>query len=137
MPDFVKPFSGMKPNRKLNKSELIRALRLNLAAEEEATHLYTAHADACEDPVVRVALRNIADEEIIHAGEFQALIERLNPDESNLFTDGQTEVRWKNALVELYSQPGMTISEAYDIVKREHDMSKTEFDKYWREVSLV
>ena len=33
MPDFVNPFSGKIPDRKLTLSELIRALRLNLAAE--------------------------------------------------------------------------------------------------------
>jgi rubrerythrin len=135
MPEFVKPFPGMEPDRKLSKDELVRALRLDLAAEEEATHLYTAHADACKDPVVRAALRNIAREEIVHAGEFMQLIERLNPDETTLFTGGQAEARWKGEAVELYSHPGMTVSEAYKVVKQEYDVTREEFNKYWQEIS--
>jgi len=46
MPEFVNPFSGMAPDRKMTNAELIRALRLNIAAEEEAIHLYEAHAVA-------------------------------------------------------------------------------------------
>ncbi len=48
MPEFVKPFSGMIPDRKLTREELIRAIRLDLSAEEEAVHQYTTHADATE-----------------------------------------------------------------------------------------
>ncbi len=40
MPEFVNPFSGVVPDRKMTKQELIRAIRLNLAAEHEAIHLY-------------------------------------------------------------------------------------------------
>ncbi len=33
MPEFVNPFSGMVPERNMTFNELIRAIRLNLAAE--------------------------------------------------------------------------------------------------------
>ena len=36
MPEFVNPFPGMTPDRKMTPRELARALRLALAAEEEA-----------------------------------------------------------------------------------------------------
>ena len=36
MPEFLNPFSGMVPARKLTLEELIRAIRLDLAAEHEA-----------------------------------------------------------------------------------------------------
>ncbi|HJX38384.1 MAG TPA: Rubrerythrin, partial [Anaerolineae bacterium] len=45
MPEFVNPFSGKVPERKLTMDELIRAIRLNVAAEHEAIHLYMAHAN--------------------------------------------------------------------------------------------
>jgi len=48
MPEFLNPFSGVVP-RKMTKQELIRAIRLNLSAEQEAIHLYLAHADATDD----------------------------------------------------------------------------------------
>ena len=99
MPEFVNPFSGMLPERKMTKAELIRAIRMNLAAEEEAVHLYQAHAEACDDPLAREVLRDIADEERVHAGEFQRLLNLLAPDEANLMAKGAEEVdEMKNKL---------------------------------------
>ena len=40
MPEFVNPFSGKVPEKKLTQEELIRAIRLDLAAEHEAVHAY-------------------------------------------------------------------------------------------------
>ncbi len=91
MPSFANPFSGMVP-RLMTKSELIRALRMNLAAEEEAVSQYMAHADATDDPLAKKVLIDIADEERVHAGEFQALISRLAEDEEELLEDGRKEV---------------------------------------------
>ena len=51
MPEFVNPFSVTVPERMLTRQELIRAIRLDLAAEEEAICLYMAHADVTDDPV--------------------------------------------------------------------------------------
>ncbi|MHC4481136.1 MAG: ferritin family protein [Planctomycetota bacterium] len=92
MPEFVNPFSGVVPERKLTRSELIRALRLNLAAEQEAVHVYEAHADATDDELARKVLHDIADEERVHAGEFQRLINILLPDEEGLLSEGAEEV---------------------------------------------
>ena len=92
MPEFVKPFSGMTPDRKMTLAELIRALRQNLAAEEEATHLYLAHADATDNELAARVLRDIADEERVHAGEFQRLISILAPDEDEFLAKGKAEV---------------------------------------------
>ena len=50
MPEFVNPFSGKVPERMLTIQELVRALRLDLAAEHEAVHTYLAHADATDNP---------------------------------------------------------------------------------------
>jgi rubrerythrin len=91
MPEFVNPFSGMV-ERTMTKQELIRALRLNLAAELEAVHLYMAHADATDDELARKVLTDIADEERVHAGEFLELIRRLAPDEQGFLDDGAEEV---------------------------------------------
>ncbi len=92
MPEFVNPFSGLVPGRKMTDAELVRALRLNLAAEEEAVHLYEAHADATDNELARKVLRDIADEERVHAGEFQRLINILRPDEEKLLAEGAAEV---------------------------------------------
>lgn len=92
MPEFVNPFSGVVPDRKLSKSELIRALRLNLAAEEEAIHLYRAHADATDNELARKVLNDVADEEREHVGEFQRLLNILLDDEEELLAGGAEEV---------------------------------------------
>jgi len=91
MPEFVNPFSGMVP-RKMTKGELIRALRLDLAAEEEAVHAYVAHAEATDDPLAKAVLLDIADEERQHAGEFVELIKRLAPEEEGFLATGAQEV---------------------------------------------
>lgn len=92
MPEFVNPFSGMVPPRKMSTAELVRALRLNLAAEEEAVHLYLAHADATDHPLAKKVLIDIANEEKVHAGEFLRLIEILAEDEKDFLQQGAQEV---------------------------------------------
>lgn len=92
MPDFPDPFSGKVPDEKMTFNELIRALRLNLAAEQEAIHLYTAHADATDNELAAAVLRDIADEEREHVGEFQRLLNILLDDEEELLADGAEEV---------------------------------------------
>jgi len=92
MPEFLNPFTGVVPGRKLTPRELTRAIRLTLSAEEEAVHLYEAIADATDNELAKAVLQDIADEERVHAGEFQRLINILLPDEEKWFADGATEV---------------------------------------------
>jgi rubrerythrin len=92
MPEFVNPFVGMVPGRKLTHSELLRALRLSLAAEEEATHIYMAIADATTNELAKAVLVDIANEERVHKGEFQRLLELLAPQESDFMAEGASEV---------------------------------------------
>ncbi|MFW6189012.1 MAG: demethoxyubiquinone hydroxylase family protein [Planctomycetota bacterium] len=92
MPEFTNPFIGVVPDRKMTKSELIRAIRLNIAAEHEAVHIYESHADATDDPLAEKVLHDIADEEREHIGEFQRLLSILAPDEDELVADGAEEV---------------------------------------------
>lgn len=92
MAEFLNPFTGMTPSRKLTDSELARALRLDLSAEQEAVHIYQSHADATENELARLVLLDIADEERVHAGEFQRLINILLKDEEGFLADGAEEV---------------------------------------------
>ncbi len=92
MPEFLNPFSGKVPDRKLTLEELIRAIRLDLAAEHEAVHLYMAHADATDHPLAKKVLKDIADEERVHAGEFARLLQILTGDEETLLAEGADEV---------------------------------------------
>jgi len=92
MPEFVNPYSGMVPERTMTMEELVRALRLDLAAEHEAVHAYTAHADASDNALARKVLLDIADEERVHAGEFARLIAILTGDEEKFLAQGAGEV---------------------------------------------
>jgi rubrerythrin len=101
MPDFVNPFSGVVPDRKLTKEELIRAIRLNVAAEHEAIHLYMAHAEATDHPLAKRVLIDIANEEREHVGEFMRLLELLTGDEDQWLAVGRQEVEEMAAQVGL------------------------------------
>jgi rubrerythrin len=92
MPEFANPFSGKAPDRKLTHEELIRAIRLNIAAEHEAIHLYMAHAEATDHPLARKVLVDVANEEREHVGEFTRLLEILTGDESEWVAHGREEV---------------------------------------------
>jgi len=93
MAEFANPFSGMIPDRKLNDRELARAIRMALAAEEEAVHMYEALADASDNALAAKVLQDVADEERVHAGEFQELLRTLLPDEQQLLEKGADEVK--------------------------------------------
>jgi rubrerythrin len=99
MPEFVNPFPGMTPEHKLTARELTRALRMALSAEEEAIHQYQALSDATDDPLAKAVLDDIANEERVHKGEFQRLINILLPDEANYLAQGAAEVDDKAAKV--------------------------------------
>ena len=92
MAEFINPFSGVTPGRKLTEREITRAVRLALSAEEEAVHLYEAIADATGNALVKEVMQDIADEERVHAGEFQRLLKVLLPDEEKLLAKGAAEV---------------------------------------------
>ena len=92
MPEFLNPFSGLTPDRKMSERELTRAIRLALSAEEEAVHLYEALADATDHPLAKAVLQDIANEERVHAGEFQRLHNILLDDEERLLAEGAAEV---------------------------------------------
>ena len=92
MAEFVYLFTGMVPDRKLNDRELARAIRMALATEQEAIHRYEAMADASDNPLAAKVLQDVADEERVHAGEFQQLLRLLLPDEDKLLEQGRAEV---------------------------------------------
>lgn len=92
MPEFGSPFSGTANNRKLTDAELIRAIRFMVAAEYEAIQLYTQLAESTDNMLAGEVLRDVADEERVHAGEFLRLLHELAPDEKTLYAKGAREV---------------------------------------------
>ena len=62
MPAFGSPFSGLANDRKLTDEELVRAIRFLVAAEYEATQLYTQLAESTDNKLAVQVLKEIADE---------------------------------------------------------------------------
>lgn len=92
MPEFSSPFSGMAAGRKLTDSELVRAIRFMVAAEYEAIQLYMQLAESTDNKLAVEVLKDIADEERVHAGEFLRLLHQLAPDEKKFYDEGAGEV---------------------------------------------
>jgi rubrerythrin len=92
MPEFGTPFSGLAKDRKLTHEELIRAIRFMVAAEYEAIQLYMQLAESTDNKLAIEVLKDIADEERVHAGEFLRLLHELDPEENKLYAEGAREV---------------------------------------------
>jgi len=95
MVDFVHPFPGKNPGDSLTKAEIIRALRLSLSAEEEATQLYDLIAEYVDDEKIKKIMKDVADEEQVHKGEFQKLINLYDEDEVEKVEEGLEEAEEK------------------------------------------
>ncbi|HNQ36187.1 MAG TPA: ferritin family protein [bacterium] len=92
MPEFGSPFSGLKSGRPVTKEELIRAIRFMIAAEYEAIQLYMQLAESTDHKLAQEVLKDVADEERVHAGEFLRLLKELDPDEEKFYAEGAEEV---------------------------------------------
>lgn len=92
MPEFAHPFSVLKNDRLLTHEELVRAIRLMIAAEYEAIQLYQQLAESTDNLLAQKVLQDIADEEKVHAGEFLRLLHELDPDEMGFYDEGAREV---------------------------------------------
>lgn len=82
----------MAHDRKLADEELIRAIRFMVAAEYEAIQLYMQLAESTDNKLAVEVLKDIADEERVHAGEFLRLLYKLAPDEKKFYAEGAVEV---------------------------------------------
>jgi rubrerythrin len=92
MPEFGTPFAGLAHERKLTHEELIRAIRFMVAAEYEAVQLYIQLAESTDNKLAEAVLRDIADEELVHAGEFLRVLKQLAPGEEKFYAEGANEV---------------------------------------------
>lgn len=91
MPEFGNPFAGNNLGRKLSKDELIRSVRFDVAAEYEAAQFYVQQINATDDDLAKAVLKDIADEELKHAGQFLRLLEHLSPEDNKNLQHGYQE----------------------------------------------
>jgi len=92
MPEFTNPFSGNANSRKLTDAELVRAIRFQIAAEYEAVQIYQQLAESIDNKLAKEVLYDIAEEELVHAGEFLRLLKELYPEEEKFYAKGAKEV---------------------------------------------
>jgi rubrerythrin len=92
MPVFGSAFSGLANNRKLTDQEFIRAIRFMVASEYEAIQLYMQLAESTDNQLAVGVLKDIANEERVHAGEFLRLLRELAPKEEKYYAVGAKEV---------------------------------------------
>lgn len=93
MPHFENPFAGNSLNRTMSRAEVLRALRIAIAAEYEAVQLYQQIAESVADEAVRKIMLSVAREETVHAGEFLEVLLLLSPDEAAAYEEGSKEAR--------------------------------------------
>jgi len=89
MVQFAEPFVGNIP-KKISPTELVQALRVDLAGELEAIVGYEVHAASTDDPRAKQILYAIRDEELQHVGMLQNLIEMLDPHSAQFHQKGET-----------------------------------------------
>ena len=63
-----------------------------VSAEYEAIQLYMQLAESTDNKLAIEVLKDIADEERVHAGEFLRLLHELAPDEAKFYQEGAEEV---------------------------------------------
>lgn len=79
--------------QKVKKEEINKEiLRLGMVAELDAVSLYEQLAAATENANIKKVLLDIAKEEKTHAGEFQALLLKEDPEQMRELENGKKEV---------------------------------------------
>lgn len=102
----------------------LQSLRESILAELDAINLYEQMADQITDENVKRILLDIAKEEKTHAGEFQAILKKLDPEFATELENGEKEVSnlTKATLVDV----AMIKTSAIDPAKSKDIMAKIE-----------
>jgi rubrerythrin len=75
----------------LDNREMARALRMAIAAEHEAVHLYELIADKSTDKKIKKVMQDIADEEKVHVGEIEVILASVDSDNPEKRAEGRDE----------------------------------------------
>jgi hypothetical protein len=70
----------------------LQMLRLSMIAELDAVNLYNKFAELASDSRVSKVMIDVANEEKVHAGEFEALMEYFDPSYEEYEEEGEDEV---------------------------------------------
>lgn len=67
-------------------------LRISIAAEQSAVNLYNKLSRIAKNSTLVKVLKDVALEEKVHVGEFQAMLMKIDPEEEDAIRDGFEEV---------------------------------------------
>jgi len=71
----------------------MQILRLGIIAEMDASNLYEKLALLAKNPDVATLMNDVSEEEKVHAGEFQFLLEDIDPEWKDAEEEGEGEVK--------------------------------------------
>lgn len=74
------------------KERDVQILRLSMIAELDASNLYEKLATLTKDERVKKVLLDVSREEKVHAGEFETLMEKIDPEYEEAEEEGEEEV---------------------------------------------
>ena len=90
--DITDPKRVVLPENSFSKEELISAIRQSIMAEQDAIILYETFAHSTNNQKAKELLLDIADEEKVHVGELQELLEQIAGDkEKDKIEEGREE----------------------------------------------
>jgi hypothetical protein len=67
-------------------------LRIGIIAELDAANFYERLAELASNKTITETMMDVANEEKVHAGEFQTLLEEVDPDYEKMEEEGEREV---------------------------------------------
>lgn len=103
----------------VSRSEVTRLIRQGLAAEQDAIHIYEFIRDVCGDNLIKESMKHIADEERVHVGELQALLEYLLEDEKEMIEEGFEEFEETKEKVIKFSSEESAIQHLANVLNKE------------------
>lgn len=84
--------TGEIQNMPKGKERDLKILRIGMIAELDAVNLYDRLAELASNPDVSKVMKDVSHEEKVHAGEFEALMEKLDPAYEDAEEEGEKEV---------------------------------------------
>jgi rubrerythrin len=96
--DFTKIDQVKESEEILNDRELIRALRVAIAAEHDAASFYENIADSINDKTIKAQLQDIANEEKVHVGELEQILSTIDKEDQKFLDEGKQEVSKESSL---------------------------------------
>ena len=75
------------------KERDLQILRIGMIAELDAVNLYDRLAKLASNPQVTKLMLDVSQEEKVHAGEFETLMEELDPSYEEAEEEGEKEVK--------------------------------------------